>query len=115
MTDKKKADQQASLKKTPAHHNSASTEDLSKIARILAHLLTGASINRFEAERIGDHCLHTTISTLTNDYGLTFIRAWEQVPNRFGGKTRVKRYALPTFERDRAAKLLDLLMKRGRE
>lgn len=88
---------------------------MTKIATILRLMLNcrhGA--NRFEAERIGDHCLHTTISTLTNDYGLTFIRAWEQVPNRFGGKTRVMRYSLPPFERFRAAQVLKLLMKRGR-
>ena len=33
MTDKKKADQQASPKKTPDHHSSASRKGLSKIAR----------------------------------------------------------------------------------
>lgn len=89
---------------------------MTKIATILRLMLNSrVGANRFEAERIGDHCLHTTISTLANDYGLTFIRVWEQVPNRFGGKTRVVRYRLPTFERDRAAKLLDLLMKRSRQ
>jgi hypothetical protein len=86
---------------------------MSKLATILRLLLGGASANRFEAERIGDHCLHSTISTLANSYGLTFIRKWEKVPNRFGGKTRVVRYSLAPFERDRAAKLLDLLIKRG--
>ena len=86
---------------------------MSKLAAILRMLLNGISANRFEAERVGDHCLHSTISTLTNDYGLTFIRKWEKVPNRFGGKTRVRRYSLAPFERERAAKLLDLLIKRG--
>lgn len=87
---------------------------MTKIATILRLLLDGRSINRFEVEHVGDHCLHSTISTLANDYGLTFARVWEQVPNRFGGQTRVIRYSLPTFERFRAAQVLNLLMKRGR-
>ncbi|SEJ34101.1 hypothetical protein SAMN05216201_107108 [Pseudomonas linyingensis] len=87
---------------------------MTKIATILRLLLDGHSINRFEVEHVGDHCLHSTISTLANDYGLTFARVWEQVPNRFGGKTRVIRYSLPTFERFRAAQVFKLLMKRGR-
>ncbi len=41
MTDKKKADQQASPKETPAHHSSTSCEDLSKISRSGFSLLDG--------------------------------------------------------------------------
>ncbi len=48
-------------------------------------------LNRFEAERIGDHCLNTTISDLSKQ-GWEFDREWETVPNRWGGETRVKRY-----------------------
>lgn len=51
------------------------------------------SLNRFEAEQHGDHCLHSTISELRND-GHRFHDEWELVPNRFGGETRVKRYYL---------------------
>lgn len=87
---------------------------MTKIATILRLMLDGHSINRFEVEHVGDHCLHSTISSLANDYGLIFTRTWEQVPNRFGGKTRVMRYSLPPFERFRAAQVLKLLMKRGR-
>jgi len=38
------------------------TKPPSKMARILLHLLTGASLNRFEAERLGDHCLNSTMN-----------------------------------------------------
>jgi hypothetical protein len=86
---------------------------MSKLTTILRVLLNDISANRYEAERIGDHCLHSTICTLANDYGLTFIRKWEKVPNRFGSMTRVVRYSLAPFEGDRAAKLLDLLIERG--
>lgn len=109
MTDKKKADQQASLKKTPAHHNSASTEGPSKIARVLAYLLNAGPLNRFEAERIGDHCLHSTISSLAHGYGLTFKRIPEKVPNHWGQPCDVIRYSLPRNERRRAHEVLALL------
>lgn len=66
-----------------------------KIARVLAHLLTGASINRFEAERIGDHCLPSTISSLANRHGLVIQRQQESVPNRWGDPCPVTRYTLP--------------------
>ena len=109
MTDKKKADQQASLKKTPAHHNSASTEGPSKIARVLAYLLNTGPLNRFEAERIGDHCLHSTISRLAHGYGLTFKRTPEKVPNHWGQPCDVIRYSLPRNERRHAREVLALL------
>jgi len=59
---------------------------------IIQHFLEGLSLNRFEAEALGDHCLHSTVSTLGNKLGLEISRKWEAVPNRFGGTTRVKRY-----------------------
>ena len=59
---------------------------------IIQHFLEGLSLNRFEAEALGDHCLHSTVSTLVNNLGLEIPRKWEAVPNRFGGTTRVKRY-----------------------
>ncbi|WP_277053096.1 hypothetical protein [Zestomonas thermotolerans] len=79
---------------------------MTKIATILRLMLDGHSINRFEVEHVGDHCLHSTISSLANDYGLIFTRTWEQVPNRFGGKTRVMRYSLPPSQHKRARAVL---------
>jgi hypothetical protein len=65
-----------------------------KIDTILKLLEAGVSLNRFEAERYGDHCLNSTIATLRNDYYLPIMDCREAVPNRFGGMTRVKRYWL---------------------
>lgn len=62
-----------------------------KIARILDELRAGRSLNRFEAERIGDHCLHSTISQLRAE-GVVILDHWEEVPTRFGRPVRVKRY-----------------------
>jgi hypothetical protein len=52
----------------------STTEAPSKIVRILTHLLAGESLNRFEAERLGDHCLNSTVAVLANRYGLLFCR-----------------------------------------
>ena len=93
----------------------STTEAPSKIARILAHLLTGASLNRFEAERMGDHCLNSTVSDLANDYGLNVRRQAEKVPNRWGLPCRVIRYSLPAAEHDRAALVLAHIRKAKRE
>jgi len=84
----------------------ATTEGPSKIARILAYLLTGASLNRFEAERIGDHCLPSTISDLAHKHGLIFQRQQERVPNRWGAPCTVTRYSLPPNQHKRARAVL---------
>lgn len=60
---------------------------------VIAKTFTERSLNRFEAERIGDHCLHSTVSGLEK-LGCTFHRKWEKVPTRFGKETRVIRYSL---------------------
>lgn len=80
-----------------------------KIARILAHLLAGASINRFEAERLGDHCLNSTIAVLANRHDLGFLRQPEKVPNRWGKPCHVIRYHLSASEHGKARKVLALL------
>lgn len=89
----------------------STTEAPSKIARILAHLLTGASLNRFEAERMGDHCLPSTIAVLANHHGLTFKRQAERVPNNWGAPCTVTRYSLPISQRQHAAAVLSRLQR----
>lgn len=59
---------------------------------VLAALVSG-SLNRFEAERIGDHCLNSTVAILRNDKGIAIVDHWETVPSRGArGESRVKRY-----------------------
>jgi hypothetical protein len=72
------------VKQQPAQNTKEST--------ILAIMRTGHSLNRFEAERFGDHCLHSTIATLRSK-GYLFHDAWEWVPTRFGKEVHVKRYS----------------------
>ena len=67
-----------------------------KKERVLSHFLTGAKLNRFEAERIvHDHCLHSSVSTLQREHGLVIDRVFETVPALKGLATaRVCRYWL---------------------
>lgn len=66
-----------------------------KIETILGLFIKGLSLNRFEAEGHHDHCLHTTVSTLENGYGILIERVSETVPCLRGTKTtRCKRYWL---------------------
>ena len=78
----------------------------SKQAKMLRHFVTGKSLNVFEAEPLGDHCLNSTVSTLTNLCGLAFDRQWETVPTRFGVSVRVVRYSLADCSMEAAQSLL---------
>ena len=67
-----------------------------KVASILALFLKGLNLNRFEAERHHDHCLHSTVSSL-EDYGVRISRCWETIPCLGGTATvRCKRYWMET-------------------
>lgn len=55
--------------------------------------LRRGSLNRFEAERLGDHCLNTTVSELRKE-GHNIVAYQEMVPTRFGREARVNRYHL---------------------
>ena len=56
------------------------TPKKTKLANILNLLVSGRSLNRFDAEHHHDHCLNTTISTLQNGQGIVIDRQRETVP-----------------------------------
>lgn len=64
---------------------------ISKETTILAVLISGRSLNRFEAEQYGDHYLNSTIARLRSN-GHIFRDEWENLPSRFRKMTRVKRF-----------------------
>ncbi|WP_454838321.1 hypothetical protein [Pseudomonas mohnii] len=113
MTDQKKDQpKKASPEKSHADHTTTSTGKApTKISRVLDFMLEDHSLNRFEAERLGDHCLHSTISSLANGYGLKFERQIERVPNHWGEPCTVTRYTLPASEHRRARNVLLMLSK----
>ena len=71
----------------------------------LKFLLRGPR-HRFQGEQWGDHALHSTVSALKRQYGLQVARDWTEVPNRFGTRTRVKRYWIAEQSRALAEQLL---------
>lgn len=83
------------------------THKQTKIKRILSELTRGGSLHRFQAELIGDHCLHSTIAKIEG-YGIDVAREWITVPGFAGHSTRVCRYWINDENRERAARLLGL-------
>jgi hypothetical protein len=68
-----------------------------KLKTILLQFLIGRNMNRFEAEQHHDHCLHSTVSTLQNDYGILIARQSETIPCLRGrSSVRCMRYWLDT-------------------
>ena len=68
-----------------------------KLETILRVFLRGVSLNRFQAEDHHDHCLHSTVSTLQNGFGILIARKSETVPCLHGRSTvRCMRYWLDT-------------------
>ncbi|AGR72377.1 hypothetical protein GSH05_32260 [Burkholderia pseudomallei] len=101
MSAKKMADPQASHQEhnlnSETHVNTLfGKKALGKIDRVLLELRRGISLNRFDAERLGDHCLNTTISTLRGE-GWLIAGEWETIPTRFGKTARVLRYRLTGY------------------
>lgn len=64
-----------------------------KIAVILQVLASGKTLNRFDAERLGDHVLNTTISSLRKA-NIQIVDKWETVPGKTGKPCHCKRYAI---------------------
>lgn len=83
-----------------ANHSPTTTKQL----KTLCCLLRGPR-HRFDAERWGDHCLHTTVATLRRDHTIDCDRQWVEVPNRFGTRTRVKQYWVSAGCADKARRL----------
>lgn len=80
----------------------------SKGARILQAFLTRGDrgLNRFEAERLHDHTLPSTVSNLRRDYGFVFHREDEAVAGFGGSKVQVTRYWLTDEDIELARELL---------
>lgn len=88
------------------------TTKKTKLATILTLLISGRSLNTFEAEHHHDHCLNTTVSTLQNGHGIVIDRERETVPCLSGASTvSVCRYWLNNKPNNirRARELLDKL------
>lgn len=65
-----------------------------KLASMFYRFAEGMQYHRFSAEKVGDHCLPTTISDLQKRHSIYFNRRFIKVPNRFGSETSVMLYWL---------------------
>ena len=63
-----------------------------KIFSMLKQFSAGKHLHRFQAERLGDHCLHSTVSSISSLYGLVFEKQWVEVPTNYNVLVKVKSY-----------------------
>ena len=78
-----------------ATQSTNNAKGITKKERITLAVKQPEGLNRFEAERIGDHCLNSTIAIIRAEYGSRLIQRWETVPSRFNPDgVRILRYRL---------------------
>lgn len=73
----------------------------------------GARLHRFDAERLGDHVLPSTVSDLQKSHGIHFNREMIKVPTRFGVEARVALYWLDGGHLERARKVCGISEEGG--
>lgn len=83
----------------------STTKRPTKCNRVMRALME-RSYNCFEAQKIGDSCLHTTVSEIQAK-GVFVARKTERFKGRYG-VIHCKRYWIPKSELKRARKLLEL-------
>lgn len=75
-----------------------------KWRRVLRFLASGGKLTRFDAEKLGDHALNTTVAYI-GEMGISVSREPIVLEGRFG-EIRCKRYWLEPEARARALTLL---------
>lgn len=78
-----------------------------KIHRIASALHAGQHLTMFDAERMGDHVLRTTVATLER-YGARISRRTVIRPTRWGADAHVCEYWIEPQDRPAIARLLGL-------
>lgn len=70
-------------------------QSIKKIDRVIAALQHPKGLNRFEAERIGEHSINSTVAVIRARYGSRLTQQWETVKTRYcSDGVRVLRYWL---------------------
>lgn len=77
-----------------------------KLISMFARFANAEKIHRFQAEKLGDHCLETAVAGLQTKHSIYFSRVWTTVPNRFGSESRVKSYFLAGKDLTKARSIL---------
>lgn len=84
----------------------AIVDEDTQLGRQLAKLAKGRSLNKFDAEKLGDHALNTTISSLKIRHGIVAERCLEKIEGYRKRPTTVMRYWLTEADQKRASNLL---------
>lgn len=105
MKNEKATPIESSRKQSSANNKA---KEPGKERSMLMRFASGERHHRFSAERLGDHCLPTTISDLQRTHGLYFSRQRVKTRNRFGSTTPVMRYWLEGTDLARARKIVGL-------
>lgn len=66
-----------------ATHSTNKAKATTKRERVIEALKQPEGLNRFEAERIGEHCLNSTVAVIRTLYGSSLSQRRERVPSRF--------------------------------
>ena len=91
MTAKEKAARPCQVE--AAQQTTQKPKNSTKLDCVIAALHHPHGLNRFEAERIGEHCLNSSVSVIRAMYGSKLVSEWETVPSRFCERgVRVLRY-----------------------
>lgn len=77
-----------------------------KWRRILAEFAKGRKLTRFDAERLGDHVLPSTVQKIESKTGLRFEREFVALPGWCGTSVHVCRYWLSRDSKIRALEFL---------
>lgn len=70
-------------------------KSITKFDRVFEALKMPPGLNLFEAERIGEHSLNSTVAVIRKRYGQHLVQEWETVPTKHNPNgVRVIRYWL---------------------
>jgi len=65
-----------------------------KYYTILEHFRLHGTLNKLEAQSLGETCLSATVADMRNDFNLEITRTFEKAKNTIGAYSRVIRYKL---------------------
>lgn len=98
----------ATSKSCPKNPQSNSNNKPGKLISILGHFARGKRLHRYQAEKLGDHCLHTSVSGLQLKHHIRFSRRRVKVPNRINIMTCVMLYWLEGKDLEQAREIVGL-------
>jgi hypothetical protein len=91
--------------------SNSSSKKITKIERVLQAFANGKSLHRFEAFHLRDTCLHSTVSTLQQKYGMAFTKR-RIIVTRQNDDVSVMEYLLCPSSYDAAIRVLEHMRQR---